>query len=188
MKQNRTLYYLTAAATLAFLLHAGSSLFGALGSTADVVALNKRDHTFIRLSVFEPGDVRAFRHDGIPFYVWRRNADDILMAKRQDDPAIWINPETAKTDGSRVAPAYDRELTIDHEWFFVIALNPDGLGCFVNSRMGNFGGFFDPCRGAHFDLTGRVRSGPVTENLVVVPGRLTEDGKYFRLDLTSLPK
>lgn len=188
MKQNRTLYYLTAAATLAFLLHAGSSLFGALGPTADVVAASKRDHTFIRLSDFEPGDVRGFRHGDIPYYVWRRNADDIAMAKGQDDPASWLNPKTAKTDGSLAAPAYDKDLTVDHEWFFVIALNPDGPGCFVKSRMGNFGGFFDPCRSAHFDLAGRVRSGPAAENLIVIPGRLTEDGSYFRLDLSFLPK
>lgn len=186
MKSSNLLYFATAAATFAFLLHAGSSLLGALGPTADVIADRETAEVLIKIADFTPGDVRFLRVNEIPFYVWRRNTDDISLAKRQDDPGDWPNATSIKTDGSEVTPAYDKDLTINHEWLFVVAVNPDGLGCIVKSRMGNFGGFFDPCSTTHFDLAGRVRKGPDAINLLVIPSELTEDGRYFRLDRSFL--
>ncbi len=185
MQNAKVLYLLTAAATFAFLLHAGSSLLGALGPTADVLADRRDAETLVKMSDLSPGDVRFFRSGDVPFYVWRRNEDDVALAKQQDDPNQWANTTSLKTDGSKTTPAYDKDLTTDHEWLFVVAINPDGFGCIVKSRMGDFGGFFDPCRAAHFDLSGRARKGPAAANLVIIPAEPTGDGRYFRLDLTA---
>lgn len=38
-------------------------------------------------------------------------------------------------------------------------------GCVVLTDVGDYGGWFCPCGGAHFDVLGRVRKGPSTLNL-----------------------
>lgn len=74
------------------------------------------------------------------------------------------------------------------EWFVVSPINTGGIGCVVLARAGEYGGFFDPCQGAHFDLWGRIQKGPTTQNLKVAPINLAEDGQSELIDLTDMPK
>ncbi|MEO1733438.1 MAG: ubiquinol-cytochrome c reductase iron-sulfur subunit, partial [Pseudomonadota bacterium] len=41
------------------------------------------------------------------------------------------------------------------------------LGCVPLADAGEFGGWFCPCHGSHYDLSGRIRKGPAPENLPV---------------------
>ena len=41
------------------------------------------------------------------------------------------------------------------------------LGCVPLGLAGEFGGWFCPCHGSHYDTSGRIRIGPAPENLPV---------------------
>ena len=41
------------------------------------------------------------------------------------------------------------------------------LGCVPLGQAGDFGGWFCPCHGSHYDTAGRIRKGPAPENLHV---------------------
>lgn len=41
------------------------------------------------------------------------------------------------------------------------------LGCVPIAGAGNYGGWFCPCHGSHYDNSGRIREGPAPYNLEV---------------------
>jgi ubiquinol-cytochrome c reductase iron-sulfur subunit len=41
------------------------------------------------------------------------------------------------------------------------------LGCVPLGESGDFGGWFCPCHGSHYDTAGRIRRGPAPRNLPV---------------------
>ena len=41
------------------------------------------------------------------------------------------------------------------------------LGCVPIGEAGEFGGWFCPCHGSHYDISGRIRKGPAPTNLEV---------------------
>jgi ubiquinol-cytochrome c reductase iron-sulfur subunit len=41
------------------------------------------------------------------------------------------------------------------------------LGVGEGESKGDFGGYFCPCHGSHYDQAGRIRKGPAPTNLVV---------------------
>ncbi|ACP22279.1 putative ubiquinol-cytochrome c reductase iron-sulfur subunit (plasmid) [Sinorhizobium fredii NGR234] len=41
------------------------------------------------------------------------------------------------------------------------------LGCVPLGQAGDYGGWFCPCHGSHYDTAGRVRKGPAPENLAI---------------------
>jgi len=41
------------------------------------------------------------------------------------------------------------------------------LGCVPIGEAGDYGGWFCPCHGSHYDTAGRIRKGPAPENLAV---------------------
>ena len=53
------------------------------------------------------------------------------------------------------------------------------LGCVPigdEGNRGDYGGWFCPCHGSHYDTAGRIRRGPAPENLHIPPFEfITED-------------
>ncbi|WP_417768301.1 ubiquinol-cytochrome c reductase iron-sulfur subunit [Stappia sp.] len=50
------------------------------------------------------------------------------------------------------------------------------LGCIPLGQAGDFGGWFCPCHGSHYDTAGRIRKGPAPENLLVPPFEFISEG------------
>ncbi|MTH98405.1 ubiquinol-cytochrome c reductase iron-sulfur subunit [Roseibium sp. RKSG952] len=50
------------------------------------------------------------------------------------------------------------------------------LGCVPIGDAGEFGGWFCPCHGSHYDTAGRIRKGPAPENLLIPPYEFMSDG------------
>ena len=44
-------------------------------------------------------------------------------------------------------------------------------GCVPIGEAGDYGGWYCPCHGSHYDISGRIRKGPAPLNLEV-PGKL----------------
>ena len=43
------------------------------------------------------------------------------------------------------------------------------LGCVPLGQEGEYGGWFCPCHGSHYDTSGRIRKGPAPTNLEIPP-------------------
>jgi ubiquinol-cytochrome c reductase iron-sulfur subunit len=49
------------------------------------------------------------------------------------------------------------------------------LGAGEGESKGEFGGYFCPCHGSHYDTAARIRKGPAPKNLVVPAYQFTSD-------------
>ena len=54
----------------------------------------------------------------------------------------------------------------DAEWFVILGVCTH-LGCVPIANAGEFGGYYCPCHGSHYDASGRIRKGPAPLNLEV---------------------
>lgn len=53
------------------------------------------------------------------------------------------------------------------------------LGCVPIGEAGDYGGWFCPCHGSHYDISGRVRRGPAPLNLEIPEYDFPEDDKLI---------
>ena len=51
------------------------------------------------------------------------------------------------------------------------------LGCVPLGQQGDYGGWFCPCHGSHYDTAGRIRKGPAPQNLAVPKYKYLTDTK-----------
>jgi len=73
-------------------------------------------------------------------------------------------------------PQTDSERAVNPEWLITVGVCTH-LGCVPLPNAGDYGGWFCPCHGSHYDLSGRIRKGPAPYNLEVPEYRFLEDGK-----------
>lgn len=52
-------------------------------------------------------------------------------------------------------------------WIYIYAGVCTHLGCVPIANAGEFGGYYCPCHGSHYDASGRIRKGPAPLNLEV---------------------
>jgi ubiquinol-cytochrome c reductase iron-sulfur subunit len=187
MKRFDPLYTATAATAMFCLLAVGYFILQSAKPSADVVALFNETHPTINTADFTAGTPTIVTLNRLPVIIWHRNTADIALAKKQDNDFQWLS-EFSIVSSNPLVRAKDINLTHNHEWFFAWAKNPTRFGCLVIPQMGDFHGFFDPCRGMHFDMAGRIQRGPSRKNLHVIAAKISADGKHFQLDLTNPPK
>jgi ubiquinol-cytochrome c reductase iron-sulfur subunit len=68
-------------------------------------------------------------------------------------------------------PEADKDRATKPQWLIMVGICTH-LGCIPlgqksNDPKGEFGGWFCPCHGSHYDSSGRIRKGPAPENLPV---------------------
>ena len=63
-------------------------------------------------------------------------------------------------------PQKDADRVKKPEWLIMLGVCTH-LGCVPIGEAGDFGGWFCPCHGSHYDISGRVRKGPAPLNLEV---------------------
>ena len=51
----------------------------------------------------------------------------------------------------------------------------DVSGCVPIANAGEYGGYYCPCHGSHYDASGRIRKGPAPTNLEIPPYTFTTD-------------
>ncbi len=104
----------------------------------------------------------------------RARADDTAQLKDPEARNLAL-PETTKADDeNRVKPGHEN-------WLVLIGICTH-LGCIPKGQSmadarGEFGGWFCPCHGSHYDTSGRIRKGPAPRNLDVPPYTFLSDTK-----------
>ena len=72
-------------------------------------------------------------------------------------------------------PAQAQVLLEDEGKYLVMLGVCTHLGCVpLGDGAGDFGGWFCPCHGSHYDTAGRIRRGPAPENLPVPVAALVD--------------
>lgn len=147
------------------ILYVGTAAFGAVGAGAAVWPLVDQMNpdasvlalaaTEVDLSAIEPGQNVVITWRGKPVFIRHRTAAEIAAAAA-DDTADLPDPQA---DADRVQKP---------EWLVMVGVCTH-LGCVPIGESGDYNGWFCPCHGSHYDLSGRIRKGPAPTNLEV-PG------------------
>jgi len=134
----------------------------------------------VDVSAIEEGQAITVKWRGRPVFLRRRTAEEIEAARAvpleelPDGEARNENlPAGAPaTDENRAAPG-------DESWLVLVGVCTH-LGCVpkgqsIGDQRGDYGGWFCPCHGSHYDTAGRVRKGPAPRNLDVPPFEFLDD-------------
>ena len=107
----------------------------------------------VDLEGIAPGQIVTVKWRGKPVFVRHRTPAEIKAAENVDLSQL---PDPQPDDKRVQRP----------EWLVVIGICPH-LGCIPLGHEGEFDGWFCPCHGSTYDLSGRIRSGPSPANLEV---------------------
>ncbi|MEZ5853779.1 MAG: ubiquinol-cytochrome c reductase iron-sulfur subunit [Hyphomicrobiaceae bacterium] len=136
----------------------------------------------VDLSPVKEGQAITVVWRGKPIFVRNRTKEEIEKARTvalkdlKDDKARndSLPPAAAATDQNRVKK--------DHpNWLILVGICTH-LGCIPKGQgladaRGDYGGWFCPCHGSHYDTAGRIRKGPAPANLEVPPYQFVSDTK-----------
>ena len=165
------LYYATAGTGAVAAGAAVWPLVNQMNPSADVRALAS---IYVPVADIEPGTQLTVKWLGKPVFIRRRTEKEIAEARSVDladlaDP-IARNENLGDVDASDT----NRSLSEDGEWLVMMGVCTH-LGCVPLGDAGDFGGWFCPCHGSHYDTAGRIRKGPAPTNLPVPPAVFVDD-------------
>uniref|UniRef100_A0A665V7Z3 Cytochrome b-c1 complex subunit Rieske, mitochondrial n=1 Tax=Echeneis naucrates TaxID=173247 RepID=A0A665V7Z3_ECHNA len=146
-------YLLTGASTVVGVYMAKTvvtQFVSSMSASADVLALSKIE---IKLSDIPEGKNMTFKWRGKPLFVRHRTEKEIAT-------------EVAVNIAELRDPQHDKDRVINPRWVIVLGVCTH-LGCVPIANAGDFGGYYCPCHGSHYDASGRIRKGPAPLNLEV---------------------
>ncbi|KIX08451.1 cytochrome b-c1 complex subunit Rieske, mitochondrial [Rhinocladiella mackenziei CBS 650.93] len=161
---NRTFQYFMAG-TMGLLAAAGAKntvhdFLVNMSASADVLAQAKVE---IDLAAIPEGKNVIIKWRGKPVFIRHRTEDEIKEAEA-------VKIETLRD------PQTDSDRVKKPEWLVMLGVCTH-LGCVPIGEAGDFGGWFCPCHGSHYDISGRVRKGPAPLNLEVPAYDFPEEDK-----------
>lgn len=132
----------------------------------------------VDVSALEPGMSLTAKWRGKPVFIRNRTDKEVEEAK-----AVAIaelkDPVARNANRASDAPATDTDRSAGEgkeNWIVMIG-SCTHLGCVPLGQAGDFGGWFCPCHGSHYDTAGRIRKGPAPENLAVPVFEFISDTK-----------
>uniref|UniRef100_A0A336LNM6 Cytochrome b-c1 complex subunit Rieske, mitochondrial n=1 Tax=Culicoides sonorensis TaxID=179676 RepID=A0A336LNM6_CULSO len=161
-EERKTFTYLLAGGTGAVTAYGAKVLvtdfISSMSASADVLALAKIE---IKLSDIPEGKSVTFKWRGKPLFVRHRTASEISAEES-------VNVSELRD------PQPDNVRCQRPEWLVVLGVCTH-LGCVPIANAGDFGGYYCPCHGSHYDASGRIRKGPAPLNLEVPAYNFPED-------------
>ncbi len=157
------LYYATAGTGAVAVGAAVWPLVNQMNPSADVLALSS---IRVDVSALEPGSQLTVKWLGKPVFIRRRTEEEIADARAVE--LSDLPDPIAQNDNLGTVDASDENRTLDEagEWLVMMGVCTH-LGCVPLGDAGDFGGWFCPCHGSHYDTAGRIRRGPAPTNLPV---------------------
>ena len=134
---------------------------------ATALALSKIE---VDISQLERGQAITVKWRGKPVFIRRRTEEEIQMASRVDiDSLPDNNARNYNLSPDSAASDENRSLDEKGEWLVMVGVCTP-LGCVpkgqsLGDSKGDFGGWYCPCHGSHYDTAGRIRKGPAAKNL-----------------------
>ena len=138
-----------------------------MNPSADVLALASIE---VDLSAIQPGQAIKTIFRKQPLFIRHLTPEEIGAAKAVKISSL-RDPQTL---AERTKPGKE-------EWLITMGvcthLGCVPLGAAAGEVKGEFGGYFCPCHGSHYDTAARVRKGPAPKNLQVPEYAFTSDTK-----------
>ena len=135
----------------------------------------------VDLAPIEEGQSITVSWRGKPVFIRYRTSAEIEESRsvKLDDLA---DPVARNENVGDSAPATDQNrVNVKNEKMLVMIGICTHLGCIpkgqrVGDEKGEYGGWFCPCHGSHYDAAGRIRKGPAPKNLYLPPYEFVDDG------------
>ena len=140
-------------------------LISQMAPSQDVLAAST---TEVDVSAIQPGQSIKATFRKQPLFVKRLTPEEIAKAKA-DDAADMRDPATL---AERTKEGHE-DILITMGVCTHLGCVP--LGAAEGENKGEFGGYFCPCHGSHYDVAGRIRKGPAPLNLMVPEYTFTSD-------------
>ena len=122
----------------------------------------------VDVAAVEPGMSLTVKWRGRPVFIRNRTEQEIAAAK--EVPLDQLKDPIARNENlPSDEPATDLARSAGEgkeNWLVMLGVCTH-LGCVPLGQAGDFGGWFCPCHGSHYDTAGRIRKGPAPENLHV---------------------
>lgn len=159
-------------------LYLAAGAFGAVGAgitawpfidslnpAKDTLALSSIE---VDLSPIQVGQSITVMWRGKPVFVRHRTAAEIEQARSVDLSVLGDKQE-------------DQDRVQKDEWLILVGICTH-LGCVPvgqkpGEARGDYGGWFCPCHGSHYDTSGRIRKGPAPKNLAVPEYEFISDSR-----------
>jgi len=136
------------------------------------------------ISSIEVGQAVKVFWQGKPVFIRRRTETEIKEA--EDTPISALKDGKARNDNLPAGDAASDNNRVTagdgkarEEWLLVTGvcthLGCIPLGTSQGEPRGDYGGWFCPCHGSHYDTAGRIRKGPAPENLHIPPYQYVSD-------------
>lgn len=136
-----------------------------MAPSADVLALSS---TELDVSAIAPGQSIKTTWRKQPVFIRNLTPAEIANANAVSLDDL-LDPQTL---GERTKPGKEN-------WLITLGvcthLGCVPLGAAEGEARGDFGGYFCPCHGSHYDTAARIRKGPAPRNLEVPPYEFTTD-------------
>ncbi len=164
------LYYATAGTGVVVAGAAAWPLVNSMNPSADTRAASQMR---VDVSGVAEGSQLTILFLGKPIFIRRRTVEEIESARAveisdlpdQDSRNANLPAGSPATDADRTLAPFEGEDT--GEWLVMQGVCTH-LGCVpLGDGAGDFGGWFCPCHGSHYDAAGRIRRGPAPENLPI---------------------
>ncbi|MTI43603.1 ubiquinol-cytochrome c reductase iron-sulfur subunit [Roseibium hamelinense] len=130
----------------------------------------------VDVSSVQEGQSITVQWRGKPVFIRYRTASEIEQAKEVEVSSL-PDPLARNANLPADAPATDENRGAEGQepWLIQVGICTH-LGCVPIGDAGEFGGWFCPCHGSHYDTAGRIRKGPAPENLLIPPYEFVSDG------------
>ncbi len=150
-------------------------LVNQMNPSADVLALAEME---VDISDLAEGAQLTVKWRGKPVFLRHRTPSEIEAARTTKIADLKDGMSRSAQNPS--ADAADENRTVDDEGRYLVQMGVcTHLGCVPLGEQGDWGGWFCPCHGSHYDTSGRIRKGPAPENLPVP--EIAFDGSIVRL-------
>lgn len=129
----------------------------------------------VDISSIAEGQSLTVKWRGKPVFIRNRSEADIAEANAVEigelpDPLA----RNANLPADAEATDVNRAVEGKENWLVQVGICTH-LGCVPLGDAGEFGGWFCPCHGSHYDTAGRIRKGPAPENLLIPPLEFISD-------------
>jgi ubiquinol-cytochrome c reductase iron-sulfur subunit len=136
----------------------------------------------VDLAPIKEGQAITVSWRGKPVFIRNRTAEEVKKAL--EVPLADLSDKSARNDAiPEKASAVDTNRTKKgkENWLVLVGICTH-LGCIpkgqsMSDARGDFGGWFCPCHGSHYDTSGRIRKGPAPRNLEVPVYEFVSDTK-----------
>ncbi|GGO11145.1 ubiquinol-cytochrome c reductase iron-sulfur subunit [Iodidimonas muriae] len=121
----------------------------------------------VDIAAVERGQSIKVMWRGKPVFIRNRTDMEIEESKAVDLSDL----RDPQTDEERTKPGHE-------QWLVMVGVCTH-LGCVPLGEAGDFGGWFCPCHGSHYDTAGRIRKGPAPLNLEVPDYQFISDDRIL---------